>query len=83
MLVRGWRQLCSLRAVRPRISVRAWFTAGHKPRASNECSLDPLTSPIVMGWMKSSLHPPKDDWRGVRIVSLFKTASRLDGERLP
>lgn len=77
MLVRGWRQLCSLRGERPRISVRAWLAAGHQSRSSNECSLDPLTSPIVMGWMKSSLHPPEDDRRGVKAVSLLKTAIGL------
>ncbi|MHC2623817.1 hypothetical protein ACVIW2_005849 [Bradyrhizobium huanghuaihaiense] len=82
MLVRGWRQLCSLRGVRPRISVRAWLTAIHKPCSSNEYSLDPLTSPIVMGWMKGSLHPPTNDWRGVKAVSFLKTATSLDGEAM-
>lgn len=80
MLVRGWRQLCSLRGERPRTSVRAWLTADQRSRSSKECSLDPLTSPIVMGWMKSSLHPPEDDRHGVKAV--LKTTIGLDGEAM-
>lgn len=79
MLIRGWRELWSLRGERSRINVRAWLTASHKHRASNERLLDPLTSPIIMGWMKGSLRPPKDDRRGVKVVSLVKTSSGRDG----
>ncbi|MBR0822493.1 hypothetical protein [Bradyrhizobium liaoningense] len=74
--------MCALPGERPRISVRAWIMAGHKPYSSNERSLDALASPIVTGWMKSSLHPPPDDLRGVKVASLPKTASRLDGETM-
>jgi hypothetical protein len=35
-----------------------------------------------MGWMKSSLHPPTNDWHGVKAVSRLKTATSLDGEAL-
>jgi len=75
MLNRGWRQLCSLRGERSRISVRAWLTAS-RPRTRNQCSLDPLTAPIVKGWIKSNLHPPRDDRRAGDVVSIHQSSEQ-------
>jgi hypothetical protein len=63
MRIPGWRRWkrCPECGKRPRFRLLAWHKIGDKPCSSMECSLDPLTSPVVMGWMKGSLRPPKHE----------------------